>query len=301
MLARRNWKEMEKLNEQLDVRMKSKWMQLLMVCFAACLMAANIKIMVRNGGLYPGGATGLSILIQRSVQMFFGLELPYSLINLSLNAIPLVIAFLYISRKFAIYTIVMVVLTSFLTDLIPVYTLTEDTLLISIFGGLINGTVISLCLRAGATSGGTDILSIYRSKKTGKDSWNLILGLNICILLAAGILFGLDKAMYSIIFQFVSTQVVHLLYKKYSKETLLVVTDYPQEICEVIKLVSSHGATILTGEGAYAHTSKFMVYSVVSGAEASTVIRSIRKTDGKAFINRMRTEELVGRFRYVED
>ena len=118
--------------------------RILVVCLASVIMALNIKSFVRTGGLYPGGATGLSLLIQRAVEMFFDLTLPYTLINILLNAIPIWIGFRFIGKKFTLYSCLMIVLTSVLTDMLPGYAITYDTLLISIFGGLINGCVISL-------------------------------------------------------------------------------------------------------------------------------------------------------------
>ena len=76
----------------------------------------------------------------------------------------------------------MIVLSGALTDILPGYVITYDTLLISIFGGLINGLVISLCLAVNATTGGTDFIAIFLSDRKGIDSWNMILGLNVVIL-----------------------------------------------------------------------------------------------------------------------
>lgn len=106
-----------------------------------------------------------------------------------------------------------------------------------------------------------------------------MLGLNAVILVAAGILFGWDKALYSIIFQYASTQVLHVLYKKYQQKTLFVVTNHPQEISNAIAEVSNHGATILEGEGSYEHCERYVVYSVVSSAESEKVIKAVRETD----------------------
>ena len=138
-----------------------------MVCIAAVIMALNIKSFVRTGGLYPGGATGLALLIQRSGAMFFHVTLPYTVINVALNAVPVYIGFRYIGRKFTLYSCLMIVLTSVLTDILPGYVITYDTLLISIFGGLINGFVISLCLHMNATTGGTDFIAIFLSGEEG--------------------------------------------------------------------------------------------------------------------------------------
>ena len=86
--------------------------RIIVICLAALLMAVNIKSFVRTGGLYPGGATGLTILIQRVVQMFLNVELPYSLVNLLLNAVPVYIGFRFIGKKFTLYSCLKIVLTS---------------------------------------------------------------------------------------------------------------------------------------------------------------------------------------------
>lgn len=270
--------------------------RIVVICFAAVLMATNIKTFVRTGGLYPGGATGLTILVQEIGKRFFHVKLPYTLVNLLINAGPIYIGFRFVGKKFTWYSCMMIVLTSVLTDIIPGYIITYDTLLISIFGGIINGTVISMCLMVNATTGGTDFISIYLSEKKGMDSWNLVLCINIVILLLAGLLFGWDKALYSIIFQYASTQVLHMMYKRYQKETLFIVTNKPTDVCNKINELSGHGATVMHGEGFYEGCKRNVVYSVVSKEEAGKVIKAVKNTDEKAFINAVKTEELPGRF-----
>lgn len=277
-----------------DVKEDGK--RILVICIAAIIMALNIKTFVRTGGLFPGGATGLTLLIQEIGIQFFELELPYTLVNLLLNAFPIYIGFRFIGKKFTLYSCLMIVMTSVLTDLIPAYIITYDKMLISVFGGIINGFVISLCLRMNATTGGTDFIAIYLSDKKGVDSFNIVLGINVIILLTAGVLFSWNKAFYSIFFQYTSTQVLHMLYQKYQKETLFIVTNKPQEVCDVISEVSHHGSTILEGEGSYEHCERNVVYSVVSRAEYKRVIRAIKKVDPASFINTMKTEQLDGRF-----
>ena len=270
--------------------------KILVICFASFLMALNIKSFVRTGGLYPGGATGLALLIQRAADMFLHITIPYTIVNILLNAIPVYIGFRFIGKKFTMYSCLMIVLTSVLTDIIPGYAITYDTLLISIFGGLINGFVIGLCLHMNATTGGTDFIAIYLSEKKEIDSWNVVLGINVVILAAAGVLFGWDKALYSIIFQYTSTQVVHILYRKYQHETLFIVTTKATEVYEVISKMSNHGATIMEGEGSYEHQERKIVYSVVSSAQSKSIIREVKKADPHAFVNAIKTEQIAGRF-----
>ena len=274
--------------------------RIIVICIAAVIMALNIKSFVRTGGLYPGGATGLALLIQRAGDMFFHVTIPYTVVNtvvnVALNAVPVYIGFRYIGRKFTLYSCLMIVLTSVLTDMLPGYAITYDTLLISIFGGLINGFVISLCLHMNATTGGTDFIAIYLSEKKGIDSWNVVLGLNVLILAVAGLLFGWDKALYSIIFQYTSTQVLHMLYKKYQQETVFAVTNRAEEVYDAIAGTTHHGATIIEGQGAYEDRERKIVYSVVSSAESKKVIRAIKEADPHAFVNLMKTEQVAGKF-----
>ena len=277
-----------------DIKKDAK--RIVVICLAAVIMALNIKTFVRAGGLYPGGVTGLTILIQRSAEMFFHIEIPYTVVNLLLNAIPIYIGFRFIGKKFTLYSCLVIVLGSVLTDLLSGFVITYDILLISIFGGMINGLVISLCLMMEATTGGTDFIAIFLSEKKGMDSFNLMLGVNAVIIAIAGVLFGWDKALYSIIYQYASTQVLHALYKKYQQVTLFIVTNQPNEGCVAIARFSNHGATMFEGPGSFEHCERNVVYSVVSGAESKKVIRSVKNVDPNAFVNAMRTQQLSGRF-----
>lgn len=278
--------------------LKEDGRKFIIIIIAAFFMALNIKTFVRTGGLYPGGATGLTILIQRVGETYFGISLPYSLINILMNAIPIYIGFRFIGKKFTIFSCMMIILVGLFTDLIPGYIITEDILLISIFGGMINGFFASICLNTNATAGGTDFIAIFLSEKLGMDSFNIILGFNAIILLIAGYLFGWDKALYSIIFQYASTVVIHNMYKKFQQGTLFIVTNKPNEICDTISEITNHSATILEGEGSYEHCERNVVYSVVSRAETRKLIRAVKKVDSAAFVNLIRTEELAGRFYY---
>ena len=251
---------------------------------AAVIFAVNIKTFVRAGGLYPGGFNGLTLLIQGIFREFAGMEIPYTLINVALNAIPVLIGLKYIGIKFTLSSCVVIVLSSILTDLIPSQPITYDPLLISIFGGLINGFVVSLCLIGNTSSGGTDFIAIYFSEKNGQDIWNYILCGNAVILVAAGLLFGWDKALYSIIFQFTSTQMVQMLHQRYKKHTLFIITRHPDEVYEEISKLSHHSATRLDGTGCYSGDNTAMIYSVVSREEAKLLVKKVAEVDPQAFV-----------------
>ena len=141
--------------------LKKEISRILTICFAALIMATNINTFVETGNMIPGGATGITILLQRALESFFQLEVPYTVLNILINCIPIYIGFRYIGKKFTMYSCLMIFLTRIFTDIIPSHVVTYDILLISIFGGIINGLAISLCLNVDATTGGTDFLSIF--------------------------------------------------------------------------------------------------------------------------------------------
>ena len=256
--------------EKLDPR-NNLIVRILAVSLASLIMALNINTFVHTGGLLPGGASGLTLLLQEVFQKFLGITIPYTPINILINAFPVYIGFRFIGKKFTFLSCWMIVLTGILTDVLPSYVITQDTLLISIFGGIINGFAICLCLFVDATSGGTDFIAMYLSEKNGIDSFHVPLIINAVILTAAGFLFGWDKALF-------------------------VVTDKPSEVADLIYKNFNHGATVLDGEGSYEHTEKKVIYSVVSSAESGKVTQMVKEVDPNAFVNVIKTERLLGNF-----
>ncbi|MCR4756280.1 MAG: YitT family protein [Butyrivibrio sp.] len=276
--------------------LKRDTIRLIVVLLAAFLMAVNIQTFINGGGLIPGGAQGLTIVIQRAAAKYCGIQIAYTPINILLNAIPVYIGFRYIGKKFTLFSMIMVIFNGFFVDLIPVMTVTHDSLLVAVFGGILNSIAITMCLEVDATSGGTDFISIFLSQKKGMDAFPIILGGNVVLLTIAGFMFGWDKALYSIIYQYVSTQALHVLYKTYQQRTLFIITDMPDDVCAMIYAECGHGATLIDGEGSFAHKNKKIVYSIVSASDIRKLIPKIKAIDPNAFINSIRTEEILGNF-----
>ena len=287
------------VNFKIDPKREAK--RLVFGLISAVIMAVNIKTFVQAGGLYPGGFNGVTRLIQTVFDQFLGIPLPFAPVSLLLNAVPAIIGFKAIGKKFTLNTSLIIVVTSVLTDIVPAISITQDILLISIFGGLINGAAISLALIGGTSTGGTDFIAVYFAEKKNKDVWNYILMGNGIVLLLAGVLFGWDKALYSIIFQFTSTQTIHLLYQAYNKVTLFIVTDNPKAVYDAIYEVTNHSATEFSATGMYSNEGRKMIYSVVSSTEAKVLMRKVMLADPHAFVNVIKTDILMGRFYQKEN
>lgn len=270
--------------------------RLFLVCLGALIFSFNMKSFVRAGNLLPGGIAGITVLIQQIGNEYFHVSIPYSVGNLLLNSVPVFIGIRFVGKKFTLYSCLMIVVSSILTDVLPVQPITYDELLVAVFGGLINGFAIGLCLMGKASSGGLDIVAVYLSRRWNIDAWNYTLMLNAVILATAGLIFGWDRALYSIIFQFTSTQVVHAMYQKHRQHTLLIITNHSREVYTTISQCTSHGATVFRGIGSYDGQERDMVYSVVSSDEVKMVLKNVREVDPAAFINTLRTDYMTGRF-----
>jgi len=263
-------------------------------------MALDIKTFVQAGGLVPAGFTGLVLLIQEVCMRYGNIKIPFSIVYYIFNLVPAIVCFRFIGKKFTLYSALMVFLTGILIDFMPSmfidFIQIHDTLLSAVFGGLLCALSISLCLHAGATSGGTDFIAIFISERYRKDAWNQIFAGNCIILAFAGFLFDLDRALYSIIFQYVTTVALGALYKNYQQRTLLIITNLPDEVYSVINEVTHHGATYFDGHGSFEKSHRVMLYSIVTADEVNKLIPAIRKIDPTAFINVIKTELLNGKF-----
>ena len=283
------------------------------LAFASLVMAVDYRTFVEWGGLYPGGAAGLAMLVQRVAQSIvdavgWHATVPFGPINLVLNAIPVWIGFKYVGKKFTLQSLYVIFLSGFLTDIVPVDTIKSfippedlamlqgDPFLMSLFGGIVFGFGIALCLRCNATSGGTDFIAIYLSEKKGQETWNIILAFNACVLLCGGFKFGWTGALYSIVYQFVYLQVIHLMYRTYQYQTLFIVTKEPKRISEAIYRLSHHGATLLDARGAFRDEAKTLVVSVVAADDTTRIYTICKNIDPDAFINTISTSRVIGRF-----
>ncbi|MEA4932702.1 MAG: YitT family protein [Lawsonibacter sp.] len=278
-------------------RVRNISLRLLAILAYAIIVAINYKSFVQAGDLFPGGFTGITRLLQRCAVKYWGMELPFAPINLLLNAVPAAISYKLIGKKFTLYSCLAIVLTSVFTDMVPAMPITEDVLLICVFGGLINGFAISLCLQVRVTGGGTDFIAVALSERKKIDAWNYILAGNVVILMVAGLLFGWDKALYSIIFQFTTTQVIRLMDPDGRRVTLFIITDRESAggVCAQIQ-ETNHSATLIEGVGLYNGSPCVMIYSVVTSSQLRQLTQKVRQADPHAFINVIRTEKLKGNF-----
>lgn len=272
------------------------WRTVAIVLFSSFIYSVSINAFVEAGNLFPGGFSGISMLITRTAKVYFDINIPFSIPYFAMNIIITICVYKYIGKMFVAYSILWFTSTSIFTTFLPSFPLTSDILLISVFGGILCGLALVLALRNNASSGGLDFIAIYASSRYNVSVWNYVFLFNSLILLIAGLLFGWTQALYSIIFQFCSTQIVNEMHNRYKLKNLYIITTMPEEVCEMIFRTTRHGITKLWGEGAYTHQPKCFLFMTLNAYQVLEVVDSIRAVDPNAFVNVATAERIYGNY-----
>ena len=271
----------------------------LCILLGSLIVAVNMNTFVEQGKLVPGGFSGLAKLIQRVGLTFYDVKISFTMLNVLFNAIRAVFAYRLVGRKFTILSCISLLTVSVLVDELPVIPITGDILLISVFGGILNGLGMSLILNHNASGGGTDFIAMSLSVKYKVSTFNYMLLFSAVIILVSGAIFGMDKALYSIIFQFCNTQIINTFYKKYKKKTLLIVTDHPADVSADLLELTNHSSTILKGFGSYTAHKKYMIYTVLSDNDVRKMKKRIREQYPDTFVNVINSSDVMGNF-YIQ-
>ena len=246
--------------------------------------------------IYPSGVTGMARLLSDVLKDYADINLPYFYIYLITNIILAVLVYKYIGKLFTIFSVLQTTLVSVFSSFLPAFTILEDPLLISIFGGLINGFGVSLALAHNASSGGLDFLSIYYSNKYHRSMWNYVLCFNCLLIFIAGLLYGWTIAAYSIIFQFVSNYVIQHMHKRYTHQAIIIVTQNPDAVIDSIMKNVRHGITKISAKGAYQGNDETILYTVVNTFQTAEVVKYALEGDPKAFIETRKTLNVYGTY-----
>ena len=267
-----------------------------LIAFSAFIYSLGMVSFVRSGNLFPGGYTGVSRLISLVFTDRLGIPLSFSVVYFILNFITTLFVWKRLGHRFVFFSILWYTLSSVFTTILPVFQVTSDPLLISVFGGLISGFSIGIALQNNASSGGVDFIAIYFSQKFNMPTWNYIMIGNAVILIISGFLFGWNKALYSIIFQFVSTQVVGVMHQRYKFSEIKVVTNEPDEICQIVFGLCHHGVTKVPCEGGYTDKPRWLLMMTVNTYQLKELVDRIHKADSHAFISIDTVDRIVGNY-----
>lgn len=272
--------------------LKRKIRNYLIITAASVLYAAGISLFLDPNNLAPGGVTGIAIILNRLLEVKTGTMI------MILN-IPLVILGMWkFGWRFIVSTSYAILVVSVATDILaPMGAATKDPLLAAVAGGGSVAIALGLIFRAGATTGGMDIVvKVLRLKYPHMKTGSLFLMSDVTIAACSGLLFGdLDIVLYALIAVFVMSRVMDLvLYGMDEAKLLYIISDKPEEIADRILTEVDIGVTYLRGEGAYSSQNKKVIMCVTKKQQAPRIEEIVKEEDPHAFMIVTSASEIYG-------
>jgi len=267
------------------------WINIRSLIFDSILILAGILSagFGLRGFLLPntfidGGVVGISLLIAELTPI----TLPVLLVIVNLPFI--IMGVQSIGKGFALKTAFAITGLSFAVAFIPYPEITHDKLLVSVFGGFFLGAGIGLSVRGGSVIDGTEVLAIFLSKKTGMTIGDIILIINIMIFSVAAYMLSVEIALYSILTYLSASRTVDFFVEGIEEYiSVTIVSNFADEIREMIVNKLGHGVTIFKGEKGF-NRSDFLsndisiVFTVITRLEMIRLNTEIKKIDKNAFI-----------------
>ena len=217
-------------------------------------------------------------------------------IPLSILTIVLNIPFLLIgSRKLGVTFIIksgyaMAMFSIFLEVFAPWVNATDQYLLAVCFGGVILGAGVGLVIRFGGCLDGTETVAILINRKIKLPVGQTVLIFNVIIYIVAALLFGFDRAMYSLLTYFITSKIID----KVQAKAAMIITDEGKEIADQIYQKLGRTVTMLEGEGLISGK-KVVLYCVLNRLEIYELKRLIKEVDTSAFITVSDVSEIIGK------
>ncbi|WP_373844507.1 YitT family protein [Clostridium sp.] len=256
------------------------FVKFLFMLIGAAMAAVALEIFLIPNSVIDGGVTGISIMSS------YLTGLPLGLFIFILNIPFLIIGYKHIGKTFTISTLFSVTALSIIVSFLePINSITNDTLLASVFGGILLGIGIGLIMRNGGCSDGTEIIAIILDKRTGFSIGEVVMIINIFILSSAGILFGWDRAMYSMVTYFIAFKLIDITVEGLDEsKAVLIITNRSQDITDALLARLGRGVTLLDGKGGYTNTPTNVLYVIVSRLEISKLKSIVSDFDKNALI-----------------
>lgn len=273
------------------------WMTYLLLTAGTFFMAVGINVIYEPLSMVTGGFSGIGILVKKLTQTARWSGIPVGMTTLLLN-IPLFIrGYCQKGKAFVKKTVYAASCFSFFLLIVPTFDIVkQDYLMAALVGGLLNGTGIGLVFSQGASTGGSDLLSVLTAKILPGLSASERLILIDTLIVAAGVfIFGLGIGLYAVVAVFVTGKVSDAILDglKFAK-IAYIISDHPEEISEHILRELGRGLTGLEGQGMYSEKHKMVLMCVVSKKEAVLLKDIVKSADNEAFLILSEAKEVLG-------
>jgi uncharacterized membrane-anchored protein YitT (DUF2179 family) len=243
----------------------------------------GLKGFLLTNNFIDGGATGISLLISATTKV----QLPILLIVVNFPFILLGNKIL--GKQFALKTTVAIIFLALCVAFVNFPTVTNDNLLVAIFGGFFLGAGIGLAVRGGAVIDGTEVLAIFLSKKFGTTIGDIIILINVFIFSAAAYFLSIEIALYSMITYLSASKTLDFIVEGIEEYIgVTIVSSHSEELRQMITNDLGRGVTIYSGKRGYGKNGESkeveIIYTVLTRLELNKLNVEIQKIDSNAFV-----------------
>jgi uncharacterized membrane-anchored protein YitT (DUF2179 family) len=293
--ARKGKKHAPKRPKETDPEFREAWRRVriafrrialnsLLIALGVLSAGFGLKGFLLPNGFIDGGAVGISLLITEVTGF------PLSILLVLVNAPFIYVGYRTVGKEFALKTALGIIALSLMVAFFPYPQITEDKLLVAVFGGFFLGAGIGLAVRGGGVIDGTEVLAINLSKPLGLSIGDIILVINIIIFSVAAYLLSLEIALYSILTYLAASKTIDFLIDGIEEYTgVTIISNESEEIRTMITEELGRGVTIYKGErgfGKRGHQNRELdiIYTVITRLEISKLNAEIEKIDAEAFV-----------------
>jgi uncharacterized membrane-anchored protein YitT (DUF2179 family) len=249
-----------------------------------CCAAVGLKGFLLPNGFLDGGVTGISLLTNRLT----GLNI--SILLFCINIPFIIIGSSQVSRGFAIKTLLAIIALAIVLYFIHIPNITNDKLLIAIFGGFFLGAGSGLAIRGGCVIDGTEVLAIFITRSSTLSVGDFIALFNIALFLISATLINIETALYSMLTYLAASKTVDFLITGIEEYIgVTIISEKADDVKGMIVRQLGRAVTIYKGEGGYGkkgmvEEDRKIIFSIVTRLEVQKLITETERIDPHAFI-----------------
>lgn len=261
----------------------------IMLTFGSVLAAFALETFLIPNTILDGGVTGISIIVSKLT------DLPVSGLVLILNIPFIYIGYKSLGKEFLMSAVYSMILFSLSLSVFQyIEPITEQMLLATVYGGILLGIGVGIVLRYGGCVDGTESVALVISKKTTFSVGQIVLIFNIVIFSVAGAIFGIDRAMYSLLTYFITSKVIDFVSDGLEQvKAALIVTDRGTDMAHEIYRRLGRTVTTIRGKGLISGDKEVM-YVVINRIEISELRSIADDMDEEAFITILDVSDIIG-------
>lgn len=262
----------------------------LQIAVGSLLGAIAYPMFLVPNAIAPGGVTGLATVLN------YIFEAPVGFTSLLMNIPLFVVGYRTMGRVFAFRSLVATVVFSALIDLLPIPAVTHDPFLACVFGGVLLGVGLGMILRAGATTGGSDMVArMVHARFQHISIGAFLLFIDFCVVLAAGFFIQVEYALYALVSIFVTTKLIDVVMEGFTKQkACYIISTAYEQVKEELMDKLERGITVLSAQGGYSGESRPVLLCIVSAQEVGQLKVIVRQADEGAFVFITDAYEVLG-------